>query len=412
MVPRLNLRYRDYREVVGGPVWESILRLAEKLAGIKVKMVNSTAVGGGVAEILQRLIPLLNDLGLDTTWNIMEGEGDFFKVTKLVHNALHGQREELTQAMQEIYWTYTHKNLQKLKFEEDYIFIHDPQPAGLVQAKPHNKAKWVWRCHIDISSPYTQIWEFLRPLVCQYDASIFSAPTFAQNLPIPQYMISPSIDPLSVKNQAVPPSRIKEYLLKNGIDPTRPIITQVSRFDKLKDPLGVIRTYQIVKKSEDCQLVLAGGGATDDPESTEIIPQVLDAAAADKDIHILDLPPNSDLEINILQRASTVVLQKSLREGFALTITEALWKKKPVVASAVGGIPLQIIHNYTGLLVHSIEGAALKIIYLLRNPHVAKKLGENGHHHVRQNFLITRHLRDYLLVMIALRYPGEKVIYL
>jgi trehalose synthase len=225
-------------------------------------------------------------------------------------------------------------------------------------------------------------------------------------------MISPSIDPLSVKNQEVPQHRIKEYLLKHEIDPRRPILTQVSRFDKLKDPLGVIKTYQLVKKSEDCQLVLAGGGATDDPESVEIIPRVYEAAASDKDIHVLDLPPNSDREVNILQWASTVILQKSLREGFALTVTEALWKKKPVVASAVGGIPLQVIHNYTGLLVRSIEGAALKIIYLLRNPHVAQRLGENGRQHVLQNFLITRHIRDYLLVMIALRHPGEKIIYL
>jgi trehalose synthase len=314
--------------------------------------------------------------------------------------------------MQEVYNYYTRKNLENFDFTEDFIFIHDPQPAGFIQAKSKSKAKWVWRCHIDVSSPYAPVWEFLRPSVIQYDASIFSAPSFAQQLPIPQCMISPSIDPLADKNREIPQSSIKKILERHKIDPDRPILSQISRFDKLKDPLGVIKTYQLVKKSEDCQLILAGGGATDDPESAEIVPQVYEAAAGDKDIHVLELPPSSDLQINMLQRASTIILQKSLKEGFALTITEALWKKKPVVATAVGGIPLQVIHNYTGLLVHSIEGAALKVIYLLRNPHVARKLGENGREHVRQNFLITRHIRDYLMVLIALQHQGEKIIYL
>jgi trehalose synthase len=203
---------------------------------------------------------------------------------------------------------------------------------------------------------------------------------------------------------------IKNLLQKYKIDPERPIITQISRFDKLKDPLGVIETYKLVKKSIDCQLILAGGTATDDPESVEILPQILSRAEGDPDIHIIELPPNSDLEVNILQRASTIILQKSLKEGFALTVTEALWKKKPVVASAVGGIPLQVIHNYTGLLVHSIEGAAYKIRYLLNNPALAKRLGENGYQHVRHNFLITRHLRDYLLLLIALNHPNQSII--
>lgn len=412
MVSRVAPPFEDYREVVGGQVWETIRSIAERLSGVRIKMANSTAVGGGVAEILQRLVPLLNEIGISTSWEVMEGGEEFFKVTKTIHNALHGKIEELTREMQAIYLSYTERNLQKFRFGEDYVFIHDPQPAAFIQAKAKSRAKWVWRCHIDVSAPHQPVWEFLRPYVIQYDASIFSAPSFAQHLPIPQFMISPSIDPLSDKNREVPQKQILQYLENNKLDPERPILTQVSRFDKLKDPLGVIKTYQLVKKSEDCQLVLAGGEATDDPESAEIIPQVCEAAAEDKDIHVLELPSSSDLEINMLQRASTIVLQKSLKEGFALTITEALWKKKPVVASAVGGIPLQVIHNFTGMLVHSIEGAALKIIYLLRNPHIANQLGENGREHVRHNFLITRHIRDYLMVLIALQHPGQKIIHL
>jgi len=412
MVSRVVPSFEDYREVVGIPVWEMIQNIARALSGLKIIMVNSTAVGGGVAEILQRLVPLLNEIGIATTWEVMRGEEEFFKVTKIIHNALHGKTEELTPQMQETYRFYTEKICLRIKFEDDFVFIHDPQPAGFIQAKKDSRAKWIWRCHIDVSTPYRPVWEFLRPYVMQYDASIFSAPSFAQQLPIPQYMIAPSIDPLSEKNREVPLKQIEQFLEKNKLDPQRPILTQISRFDKLKDPLGVIKTYQLVKKSEVCQLVLAGGGATDDPESAEIIPRVYEAAADDRDIHVIELPPYSDLEVNILQRASTIVLQKSLKEGFALTVTEALWKKKPVVASAVGGIPLQVIHNYTGLLVHSIEGAALKIIYLLKNPQIAKRLGENGREHVRHNFLITRHIRDYLMVLIALQHPGQKIIHL
>jgi trehalose synthase len=412
MVSRVTPRFDDYREVVGPQVWGTIRKLADKLTGLNIKMVNSTAVGGGVAEILHGFVPLMNDVGIRMLWEVMEGDEEFFRVTKTIHNALHGRREELTQQMQEIYHLYTERNLNKLDSEQDFIFIHDPQPAGLIQAKKDGQTRWVWRCHIDVSAPYSQAWEFLKPYILQYDASIFSAPSFAKELPIPQYMIAPSIDPLSERNTELPQRQILRYLEKNNIDPKRPILTQISRFDKLKDPVGVIKTYQLVKRSEDCQLVLAGGGAADDPESVHILPQIYEAAGKDQDIHIIELTPPSYLEVNMLQRASTIVIQKSLREGFALTITEALWKKKPVVATAVGGIPLQVIHNYTGLLVHSIEGAALKIVYLLRNPHVAKMLGENGREHVRQNFLITRLVRDYLVLLIAMQRPGEKVIHL
>jgi trehalose synthase len=400
----------EYGKVIGQQTLETIFRIAERLSDKRIKMINSTAVGGGVAEILNRLVPLLNELGVETHWEVIKGNDEFFNITKTIHNSLHGKDESLTPDMEETFLEFNRANAREMSFDEDYIFIHDPQPLALIEWGKKQTAKWIWRCHIDVSSPYEPVWNFIKSYVERYNVSIFSAPSFARNLKIPQYQISPSIDPLSVKNREVNPSEIENLLQKYDIDPDRPIITQISRFDKLKDPLGVIETYKLVKKSIDCQLILAGGTATDDPESMEILPQVLSRAEEDPDIHIIALPPNSDLGVNILQRASTIVLQKSLKEGFALTVTEALWKKKPVVASAVGGIPLQVIHNHTGLLVHSIEGAAYKIRYLLSNPGLAKRFGENGYQHVRHNFLITRHIRDYLLLLIALNHPDQKII--
>jgi len=403
-------RLLEYRKVIGQQTLETIFRIAERLSEKKVKMVNSTAVGGGVAEILHRLVPLMNELGVETSWEVIKGGEEFFNITKAIHNSLHGKAEPLTAEMQKVFLEVNRDNAKNMSFDQDCVFIHDPQPIPLVEERGKHQAKWIWRCHIDVSSPFESVWDFIKTYVEKYDASIFSAPSFARELKIPQYQISPSIDPLSLKNREVHPREIEDLLQRYKIDPERPIITQISRFDRLKDPSGVIETYKLVKRSTDCQLVLAGGTATDDPESVEVLPHVLSHAGKDPDIHVIELPPNSDLQINVLQRASTIILQKSLKEGFALTVTEALWKKKPVVASAVGGIPLQVIHNYTGLLVHSIEGAAFKVRYLLNNPALAKKLGENGYQHVRNNFLITRHLRDYLLLLIALDHPGENVI--
>jgi len=264
---------------------------------------------------------------------------------------------------------------------------------------------------VDVSNPRPETWDFLKPFVDLYDASIFSAPQFSQELPIRQFLIPPSIDPLSDKNKELPQDTVDSTMRKLGIPQDKPIVTQVSRFDYLKDPVGLIDAWRLVNRSIDCRLVLAGGTATDDPESEQVLSEVRRHSGENPDIHILLLPPQSDIEINALQRASTVVVQKSLKEGFALTVSEALWKGKPVVASAVGGIPLQIKHRWTGLLSHGIEGTAYDIKQLLANPAYAKTLGENGREHVRQNFLITRHLRDYLLLILALDNP-EDVVYL
>jgi len=293
----------------------------------------------------------------------------------------------------------------------DIFLIHDPQPIELIAKRKQIGGNWIWRCHIDVSKPDQSVWNFIKKYILQYDAAVFSAPNFAQQLPIRQFMISPSIDPVSDKNRELLPETIESVLQKYKIKSDKPIILQVSRFDYLKDPIGVIKAFKIVKRSFDCQLILAGGTATDDPESMEVVKATREFAGDYPDIHILEIPPKSDIDINALQRAATIIMQKSLKEGFGLTISEALWKSKPVVASAVGGIPLQIINKLTGLLCYSVEGAAHDVKHLLANPDFAKWLGNNGKEHVRQNFLITRHVKDYLLLCLAAK-EAKDVIYL
>ena len=388
----------DYAPIIGRPELDEIHFLARQLRGKTVKMVNSTAVGGGVAEILNRLIPLMNELEIHTRWDVITGGNDFYEVTKGFHNALHGGDYNLTQQIKDIFMSYNEQNRQRMEFAEDLFVIHDPQPAGLIRSKSHNRGKWIWRCHIDLSNPHQGVWDFLKPMVEQYDAAIFSAPAFTRQLSIPQYLFYPSIDPLSEKNRELPEAYIDKVCDDFGIDRSRPVITQISRFDRLKDPVGVIEAYKLVKKYVDCQLVLAGGGATDDPEGAAVLQEVMEAAGDDPDVIILNLPPWSALEINALQRASTVIVQKSLKEGFGLTVTEGLWKEKPVVAGAVGGIPTQIIHKLTGILVHSVEGCAYQIRYLLTHPELAAQLGKYGREHAKENFLITVNLKRWLLL--------------
>jgi trehalose synthase len=399
-------KLEDYIPIARRGVIDDLMLAAEKLKGRTVQMVNSTAVGGGVAEILNRMVPLFNELGVNTKWDVIRGGMDFFSVTKKFHNALHGKQEEITQHDFDIFRETSDKNIEQAVTDSDIVFIHDPQPIGLIDKKTDNK--WIWRCHIDVSKPDHKVWRFLKHFIDRYDAVVFSAPAFAQKLAMRQFLISPSIDPLSDKNKELPAEMIESVLQKYGIDGEKPIITQISRFDRLKDPVGVIEAYLLVKRHIDCQLVLAGGTAVDDPESVQVFEEVKEKAQQDRDIHILLLPQN-DIEINALQRASTVIIQKSIGEGFGLTVSEALWKGKPVVASAVGGIPLQITHNYSGLLVHSVEGTAFAVKQLLNTPEYAKKLGENGREHIRNNFLLTRHVRDYLLLFLSL-YHGENVV--
>jgi trehalose synthase len=405
-----EIKLSDYAKIIRPQNFEEIMLLAEKLRGKTIKMVNSTAVGGGVAEMLHRTVPLFNDLGLKVKWEVIKGSGAFFNITKTFHNALHGKKAEITPDMFKAFLETNEENARAMSFDEEIIVIHDPQPAALIKEKGKYSGKWVWRCHIDTSHPDMRVWDFLKTYINKYDASIFSAPSFAKELPIPQYMVYPAIDPFAEKNRELSKQEINSVMERYKIPKGKPIITQISRFDHLKDPLGVYETYRMVKRNVDCRFIYAGGTASDDPESSQVLAELQEKAAGDKDFHILVLPPFSDFEVNAIQRASTIILQKSLREGFGLTVTEALWKAKPVVASAVGGIPFQVIPGLTGTLIHSIEGAAYQIRYLLNNPQVAQKLGEYGREHVKEKFLLTRNLRNYLLLFIAIAHPGEELI--
>ena len=345
----------------------------------------------------------MRELGLDARWQVMEGGAEFYDVTKGFHNALHGQRlPRSDRATSKFSWITTAAIAERLALDGRFVVIHDPQPAAFIDAR---RSLPVTRpgsgAAISISrAPIPRCGSSLSRSSSRYDGAIFSSPEFSRQLPIPQYLFYPSIDPLSDKNRELEPEFIEDVLSRFGIDPRRRILTQISRFDRLKDPIGVLRAYRIVKRYFDCQLVLAGGGASDDPEGSAVLAEVLEAAGKDPDVHILELPPAAPLEVNALQRASTIVVQKSLREGFGLTVAEALWKKKPVVASAVGGIPTQVIHKHTGMLAHSVEGTAYQIRFLLAHPEIAQRLGEQGYEHVRENFLITGNLKRYLTLFL------------
>lgn len=399
----------EYASIVGQEVIDDLFLIASQLKGKTMQHVNSTAVGGGVAEILTRMIPLLKEVGVECRWDVIKGDEKFFRITKSFHNALHGVHVDFTPEDFDYFLEINRMNLEQMEIAGDMMFIHDPQPIALVESKEKEGKKWAWRCHIDFTVPQEDVMKFLEKFVERYDCTVFSAPAFSRKLNVPQVLISPSIDPLSDKNKDLPEEQVKSITESYGIDMTRPVVTQISRFDYLKDPLGVVKVYKQVKKYIDCQLVLAGGGATDDPEGIKVLAEVQEAAEKDPDIFILFLPVGSDIEINALQRASTVVLQKSLKEGFGLTVTEALWKGKPVIAGAVGGIPLQIKHQYSGILSYSIDGTVYYLKQLLNEPEYARELGINGRELIRDHFLITRHVRDYLLLFLKLLNQGEIV---
>jgi len=402
----------DYRKVVGRNVIEELYILASHVGNRSIKMINSTAVGGGVAEMLHRVVPLLNELGVRVTWEVIKGGDDFFDITKAFHNALQGKDEVFQDHVFKTYLAYNDMNNRTMDFGEDLIVVHDPQPAALIHWHGKRKNKWVWRCHIDMSHPNPQVWQFLRPYIEQYDGAIFSSPLFSPQLAIPQYRFYPAIDPMADKNKELDQGYIDSVLEKFGIPRDKPIVTQISRYDPWKDPVGVIQAFKMARKHVNCRLLLVGDKAADDPEAEEILLKVKEAAGNDPDIHIVFLTNSIPTEINAFQRASDVILQKSLREGFALTVSEALWKYRPVIGSAVGGIPAQILNGYTGMLVHSVEGASLQIRRLLNQPELAKRLGEGGHRRVRDEFLITRVLERYLLLLLALDHPDESAVFL
>ncbi len=398
-----------YAEIIGEAAMDSLVNIAARLKDRKIVHVNSTRAGGGVAEILSSMVPLSKELGLDVSWEVIEGDESFFNCTKMLHNTLQGMPGTLSGRQMDIYAETNARNAERLKDalqDADYVFIHDPQPAALINSFPQRKGKWIWRCHIDVSAPNKGVWQFIKNQVSGYDASIFSLPDFAQKLPHPQFLITPSIDPLAEKNIPLERSEVEKTYEELGVPMDKPIILQVSRFDKFKDPLGVIESYRIIKEHVDVRLVLAGGEADDDPEASEILSEVRAAVDGDEDISVLLLPSDSHREINALQTGADVVMQKSLKEGFGLTVTEAMWKKKAVIGGNVGGIRLQVINRFNGFRVRTPEGAAIRTRYLLSHPWKMEKMGRNAREYVLENFLITGHLRRYMTLLISLEAQG------
>ncbi len=392
----------DYVDIVGEEVIVSIYKLAAKLYNRSMVHINSTYYGGGVAEMLSSLVPLLNDIGIDAGWRILKGSPDFFETTKKFHNALQGDEINLTDHKKELYLqtnedfsTYTH-------IDHDMVIIHDPQPLPLIKFY-HKREPWIWRCHVDLSNPNPILWDFLKRFIIRYEKVIVSNEQYKkQDLPVEQRIFFPVIDPLSPKNRELDESTIESHLRKFKIPSDKPILLQISRFDKWKDPLGVLDVYEKVRQEVDCRLILCGSMATDDPEGWQIYQEVIDRAKdyIDKNDVILITVENHIL-VNVLQRVATVVIQKSLKEGFGLTVTEALWKEKPVVASRVGGIPLQITDGQTGFLLEPTdhEGFARRIVELIKNPDLGREVGKKGKEVVREKFLITRLIIDYLNLM-------------
>jgi len=395
----------NYRPIVGDRVVEEIRTLAAQLRGARIVHVNATAFGGGVAEILSALVPLMRNVGLEAEWQVIYGEDDFYQVTKALHNALQGADIPLTEAMKRIYNRYNKLNAEALEGEYDFAVIHDPQPAALLHFHGRKGAThWIWRCHIDTSTPDPAAWNFLRPYIELYDAGIFTMEQYVYgDLHLPRFIITPTIDPLSLKNRPQSLGESCAILRRFHIDTKRPLLTQVSRFDPWKDPLGVIDAYRMVKvQVPELQLALVGSMANDDPEGWDYYDRTLRHAGEDYDIHVLhNFNGVNDIEVNAFQSMSDVIVQKSTREGFGLVVSEAMWKGKPVIGGKVGGIPLQVIEGETGFLVDTPLACAERVYYLLTHPEEAKRMGSRARRHVRDNFLITRHLKDYLQLFVS-----------
>jgi trehalose synthase len=397
----------EYSAAVGQRVIDEVRELAEPLRGARVLHINATSYGGGVAEILHNLVPLMNDVGLETMWYVLDAEDPaFFDVTKRIHNALQGMPLDLSDEQRELFLRTDRANAADLP-EADFVIAHDPQAAALLHFAEGHHGRWTWRCHIDLTDAYLPVWSFLRPYVAEHHAAIFTMPQFAQpDLEMEHLVFSaPSIDPFTEKNGPLAADEARRIVSAFGFDVARPLISQVSRFDPWKDPSGVIDAYRLVKAEvPGLQLAMIGSLADDDPEGKDFLARTTAHAAGDPDIHCLtNLDGIRDLEVNAFQRASTVVIQKSLREGFGLVVAEALWKEIPVVGGAVGGIPLQIVHGRTGFLVDSVEDCAEHCLELLRDPALRARMGTAGREHVRENFLITRDLRDHLRLFADLR---------
>lgn len=392
----------EYRSIVGDKVISDIVKMAKNLYGLRVLHINSTYYGGGVAEMLYSLIPLLNDVGVSVDWRILRGTPEFFTITKKFHNAIQGDQINLSDIKKTLYIQNNQDFASYCQIDADCVIIHDPQPLPLIRFYKR-KQPWIWRCHVDLSRPNPQLWDYLKGFILRYDRVIVSDCRYMkEDLPMDYSVIHPVIDPLSSKNKEISKDLIIRTLKKYAVPTDKPILTQISRFDKWKDPANVIEMFKLVKAKIDCRLVLCGSMAADDPEGIQIYQKILQRAnnhVAKRDVILLTVEDN--ILVNALQRISSVVIQKSIREGFGLTVTEALWKEKPVVASNVGGIPLQMVDGETGYLIDptDIKTGAARVISILGNPEEAKRLGTNGREMVLKKFLITRHLYDDLKML-------------
>ena len=392
----------DYVPYVEEGVLLEVERLGERLKGLKVLHINSTAVGGGVAEILRFLVPAMASVGLVVRWPVIKGPDEFFRFTKSIHNGLHGKPVEVGEEGAEVYRRTAAENAGILEEDADFTVIHDQQPLGLVSYR-RGRGRWIWYCHVDPTFCTRQVWNFLAPMAGRCDLAVFHLPAYAADLPVLQYFMPPAIDPLSEKNREVPDEEYRRVLDELGVDPGGPpVILQVSRYDRLKDPVGVIRAFRLVRRKMECRLILAGGRADDDPEGDAVLEEVEREAGGDKDISVLMLKPDADLEINVLQRRADVVVQKSLREGFGLTVTEALWKGKPVVATPTGGLAAQVVHRVTGLCGRTEEEVASHIETLLQDPGLARELGSAGKRLVQKRYIVPVYLRNWLKMLALL----------
>jgi trehalose synthase len=400
-VPLASKTLADYTHLVGRPLVEEIRELAGPLQGKRVLHVSATAFGGGVSEILYTLVPLMRDIGLDAEWHVIYGREEFFNATKIMHNALQGNPQDLTDEEWETWSHYNEMNARELSSDWDVCVVHDPQPAAMHQLVPEKAQGWVWRCHIDVSTPNPGTLERLLPYLEGYPASLFHVASYVPaGLDGGVHIVPPAIDPLAPKNMALSHEDAVFVCRQFGIDSDRPMICQVSRFDPWKDPLGVIDAYRLVKEQRpDVQLALVGSMASDDPEGWDFYNSTLAHADGDPDVHILNNFNNvGAIEVNAFQSLADVVVQKSTREGFGLTVSEALWKGRPFIGGNVGGIPLQVQDGVTGYLVDTVEECAARILDIVGDPNLGRSLGLRGKEHVRANFLTPRYLRDYLKI--------------
>ncbi|OYT54643.1 MAG: glycosyl transferase family 1 [Candidatus Altiarchaeales archaeon ex4484_2] len=385
----------DYRGCTSDKIVDSVYEEASLMSDKHIVHLNSTYEGGGVAELLKSIVPLMNDAGIKTGWRILFGSFGFYKITKEFHNALQGGDLSLSEEKKKVYEEVNENNSTFMHLDHDYVVIHDPQPLPLIRFVG-KKQPWIWRAHVDLSNPNEGLLSYFKQFIRDYDSVVVSKKEYMLPYDIPQRVIHPSIDPLTLKNRDMGDAAVSKQLSDFGIEQDKPIISQVSRFDRWKDPIGVLEIFGLVKREVDCRLVLLGSTAFDDPEGEEVYQDLRRQVDVDEDVHVISQA--NDALVNAVQRASSVVLQKSIREGFALTVSEALWKKTPVVASNVGGLPLQVRDGFNGYLVdpRDYKQCADRVMRILLNPQMGEKMGLNGREYVRDNFLVTRHLLDWI----------------